>query len=366
MIRLNQKTIRRGLKVFFGLSLASIVVVFLFTDSRRTLDALGQADPRFLLAALGVTVLDLLGGGLRMWVLTRGMSRPLGYGAALRSSVASIAMGAVTPSQSGGGPAMIFVLHRNGLTVAEAMSAGLMSFVVTVLFYVIAAVIVTATGVGGSVDDAFVRGLFRYGLGVFIVLGGLFIVFTTWPNLLRGMLRRAFHFGSRFRPRRKHLLRPGSRASRLLEVIQEFHDSNQMYLGRRFPELVAAFLITTVIFTSKCYLAWLIVRGLGVHADVVQVMTLQILILLAIYFFPTPGGTGAAEIGSAVLMASVLPSELIPVYVILWRVIIMYVAVVAGTVVMLHTLGRDTVVAAGPGELEVEGEKKIAASGPTP
>ncbi len=364
MIRLNQKTIRRGLKVFFGLSLASIVVVFLFTDSRRTLEALTRADPRFLLAALGVTVFDLLGGGLRMWVLTRGMERPLTYAAALRSSLASIAMGAVTPSQSGGGPAMIFVLYRNGLTLAEAMSAGLMSFVVTVLFYVIAAALITALGVGSTVDDAFVQGLFRYGLGVFIVLGGLFIVFTTWPNLLRGLLRRAFHFGSRFRSR--HLLRPGSRASRLLEIIEEFHESNQMYLGRRAGALVAAFGITAVIFTSKCWLAWLIVRGLGVHADVVQVMTLQILILLAIYFFPTPGGTGAAEIGSAVLMAAVLPSELIPAYVVLWRVVLMYVAVLAGTVVMLHTLGQDTVVAAGPAELAVEAEKKIAASGPTP
>jgi len=365
-IRLNKKTIRRGLSVFFGVSLASIVVVFLFTDSADTIAALHRIEPLYLLAALGVTAVDLLGGGLRMYVLTRGMGRPLKYSDALRSSVASIAMGAVTPSQAGGGPAMIFILYRSGLTVAEAMSAGLMSFVVTVLFYVLAAAGITLSGINTSVDDPTIQGLFHYGLGVFMVIGVVFIVFTTWPNLLRGLLRAVFQFVSRFR--RRPLLRPGSRANALFDLIADFHNSNKMYFGRRLPEFIASFFITAVIFSSKCFLAWLVVRGLGVHGDIWQVMSLQILILLAIYFFPTPGGAGAAELGSAVLMANILPAELLPVYVVIWRVIVMYVAVVAGSVVMLHMLVSDSVVAEGPRDIAVEhtDEKKIAVSVESP
>ena len=96
-------------------------------------------------------------------------------------------------------------------------------------------------------------------------------------------------------------------------------------------------------------------------AGVWEVVSIQILILLAVYFFPTPGGTGAAELGSAVLMARILPLESLMIYVVLWRVVVMYIAVIIGSVVMLRALGQDTLVATRPGYGTVE--KKIAVSG---
>ena len=96
-------------------------------------------------------------------------------------------------------------------------------------------------------------------------------------------------------------------------------------------------------------------------AGVWEVVSIQILILLAVYFFPTPGGTGAAELGSAVLMAQILPMELLMVYVVIWRIVVMYIAVILGSVAMLRALGQDTLVATRPGYGTVE--KKIAVSG---
>ncbi len=60
-------------------------------------------------------------------------------------------------------------------------------------------------------------------------------------------------------------------------------------------------------------------------------------------------------------MARILPLELIMVYVVLWRLVVMYLAVIMGAVVMLRSLGQDTLVAARPGYGTVE--KKIAVSG---
>lgn len=356
--RFDKKAIRRGLNVFFGLSIASIALIFIFTDSGATLVALREIEPWFLVIALLLAVVDAFGGGLRMWVLTRGLPRPLSLHASVRASLASIAMGAVTPSQAGGGPAMIFILYRNGLTFAEAMSAGLMSFVVTILFFVVSAGIITFLGVNTSIADPRIQSLFRYGLAIFMVLGMFFILITTWPALLRGMIRGVLNFLSVFR--RKHFLRPGARAHALLDVIQDFHDTNLTYFRHRLPALVVSLIITAVIFTAKCFVAFFIVRGLGVSASVWDVVSIQILILLAVYFFPTPGGAGAAELGSAVLMANILPSELLPIFVVLWRVIVMYLAVVVGAVVMMQELGQDTLITGRPGDIIVE--KKVAVS----
>jgi uncharacterized protein (TIRG00374 family) len=184
-------------------------------------------------------------------------------------------------------------------------------------------------------------------------------MFVAQPAWLRMVLRWFFNFLSLFR--RRHLLRPGSRANRVIEATSEIHEINLFYIKNRLPALVLSLLITAAVFGFKCFIAYFIVRGLGVAAGVWEVVSIQILILLAVYFFPTPGGTGAAELGSAVLMARILPLESLMIYVILWRVVVMYIAVIVGSVVMLRALGQDTLVATRPGYGTVE--KKIAVSG---
>jgi hypothetical protein len=52
--------------------------------------------------------------------------------------------------------------------------------------------------------------------------------------------------------------------------------------------------------------------------------------------------------------------ELLTVYVVIWRIVVMYIAVILGSVVMLRALGQDTLVATRPGYGTVE--KKIAVS----
>ena len=146
-----------------------------------------------------------------------------------------------------------------------------------------------------------------------------------------------------------------------MDAVDDFHQTNLHYFKRRLPTLVLSVVVTAALFGLKCLVAYFIVRGLGVTAGLWHVMTVQILILLAVYFFPTPGGTGAAELGAAVLMAGILPVHLLTVFVVLWRLIVMYIAVGLGAVVMARAIGQDTLIATRPGYGTVE--KKIAVSG---
>jgi uncharacterized protein (TIRG00374 family) len=357
--RFDRAGIRKGLEIFFGLSVASISIIFLFTDWGKTAQALSRVEPGYLVLALLLATADWLGGGVRLYLLTRGLSAHVTLRSATKAALSNTAMGAITPSQMGGGPAQVFLLYKNGLPLLEAMSASLMTFVVTMVFFVVSAGAITFSGVNTSIEDATVRSLFRYGFIVFLVCGTLFMAFIARPSWLRKLLRWFFSFLSLFR--RQHFLRPGSRANRAIEATAQIHEINVYYLRNRFPALVLSLLLTAVVFGFKCFAAYFIVRGLGVTAGVWEVVSIQILILLAVYFFPTPGGTGAAELGSAVLMAQILPMELLMVYVVLWRIVVMYIAVILGSVVMLRALGQDTLVATRPGYGTVE--KKIAVSG---
>ena len=357
--RFDRAAISKGLKIFFGLSVASISIIFLFTDWGKAAAALSRVEPGYLLLALLLACADWFGGGVRLYLLTRGLSAKVSLRSAIKAALSNTAMGAITPSQMGGGPAQVFLLYKNGLPLLEAMSASLMTFVVTMVFFVVSAGAITFSGVNTSIEDETVRQLFRYGFIVFLVCGTLFMAFIARPSWLRKLLRWFFSFLSLFRKR--HFLRPGSRANRAIEATAEIHEINVYYIRNRFPTLAVSLLLTALVFGCKCFAAFFIVRGLGVTAGVWEVVSIQILILLAVYFFPTPGGTGAAELGSAVLMAQILPMELLMIYVVLWRIVVMYLAVILGSAVMLRALGQDTLVATRPGYGTVE--KKIAVSG---
>ena len=357
--RIDKKTVQKGLTVFFGFSIVSLALVFVFTQSERTFDALSEVRPVFLLMAVVLSALDWVGGGLRLYVLTRGLSRHIPFRAGVKAALANVSMGAITPSQSGGAPALIYILHKYGLPFAEAMSAGLMTFIVTILFFVSSALAITVLGINTSITNETVRMLFQYGVGTFLVIGLVILLFVSKPALLRAFITALFNFLSRFR--RQHLLRPGGRAHRIIEVTDECHEINRHYFRNRFPALLWSFVITACLFSAKCFVAYFIVLGLGVQAAVWEVASLQILILLTIYFFPTPGGAGAAELGSAVLMASILPVELLPVYVVLWRLVMMYFPVIIGSGMMLRELGSEGYLST---ERNYPGvEKKIAVSG---
>ena len=58
-------------------------------------------------------------------------------------------------------------------------------------------------------------------------------------------------------------------------------------------------------------------RTLGIHANFVDILLLQTLITFLLYFAPTPGASGIAEVLSALIMAAYVPKELTPLYILI-------------------------------------------------
>ncbi|NIM19444.1 MAG: flippase-like domain-containing protein [Candidatus Latescibacteria bacterium] len=355
LIRFDKSSILKGLRISLGLSILSVALIFVFTKPGETLTALKQIRPLYLLVALGVACVDWLGGGLRLYVLTQRITKEISYGSCLRASLANAFMGAVTPSQTGGGPAQIYVLYKEGLPIVASMSLSFITFLGTVIFLVISMGTITLFGLNSSITSDTIRVLFRYGVSAFLGIGVLVIFFVSKPDLLSKSLKHVFNFMSLFR--KKHFLRPEGKAHDIIEKVDSAHRIFIYYLRYRWSAIIAVVLVTGLVFAAKFFVAYLIVRGLGVSAGIWEVFSIQILIILAVYFCPTPGSSGAAELGSAILMSSIVPVELLTVYVVLWRVIVTYIAVLLGSYVVLRYMGKETVTL----ESEIKPlEKKIA------
>jgi len=129
----------------------------------------------------------------------------------------------------------------------------------------------------------------------------------------------------------------------IIDAVDRCHKIMLYYFRHAWPTMLLAVIITGTIFFSKFFTAWLIVKGLGVDAGVWEVISIQILITLAVYFCPTPGASGVSELGAAVLMASIVPVESLMIYVVLWRGIVAYIAISLGSMVMLRSIGKEAV-----------------------
>jgi|WetSurMetagenome_2_1015567.scaffolds.fasta_scaffold34953_4 glycosyltransferase 2 family protein len=361
--QISKKRIRRGLQIFTLVSLGSVVVVFLLTHSHMTAEAFGRIEPLWLLCAIPFIILDWLGGGYRLYLFSRVFHPSIRFKTCVKANLANYFLGSITPSQSGGGPAQIYMLYVGGMPAVEATSASLMAFFSTTFFLTIAGAGLLVFRGNLPFSGGYLGHLFNAGMLFFLVVAAFMIVALVYPGFFRELSRIIVLIVSRVR--KKDYLRAGSQAHKAIDAIDRCHRQLIHYARRHFHIFLAGILVSAVCFFSKFAVAYVIVRSLGMNAPFIHVALLQMVIILINYFFPTPGASGAAELSSAALMSPVVAKGLIGFYVILWRLLTTYVSVAVGGGVVLHELGKkekvevdDTIAEDVPesvGALEREG-----------
>ena len=333
---LTPKLLRRGFEVFaLGSLLGFGALLYYSSDFDAFLDAIPQIRWLWVLAGLGLASMDWLGGGLRLWVLAKHIfPNPSFKGLVLAGGMGAWAA-YLTPLQSGNAPMTIYTMKRYGIPVPIALTLVLMSFVATVAFFGIAGPIAIGFGAGKSLGQhGVVLGislydLFLASLGIFVLLFGALIVLVIWPRALHHVLRKIIGFVGR------RSSRVAGRLTQLEQGIDQAHDAMAKFnTPRGWLALLWATIISGPSHANKLLAGYVALRAIGIEADFVDVLLLQTLITFLLYFFaPTPGGSGIAELLSAAVMSIYVPRPLTVLYTLLWRLVISYFTIVAGSVI---------------------------------
>lgn len=332
---------RRGLEIFAAISLIVFVAV-LFYGNNLGQFVTAMVNLRWEWVILGVVIasLDWFGGGLRLYVLARHV-----YPAtSLKGSILSAGLNAyamlVTPSQAGGGPLGIYTLKRYGTPIPEGMVATFMSFVATILFFAAAGPTVVFLGAGDTLEEHGILGvatlndLFRVSLGGFIVLGTVLLALIIFPGGARRLARRIVAWLER-----RGNPRLANRISGLNDGIDRAHGAMVAFFrGRGWVSLTGGVLLTAPTLANKLLAGYIVLRALDIPAPFVDVVMLQTLIIFLLYFAPTPGGSGLAEVLSGGIMSIFVPRELTPSYILLWRIYVAYLTLGAGSFVFWRWL----------------------------
>jgi uncharacterized protein (TIRG00374 family) len=331
------RALTRGIQLFVLLSVAAIVVGFWWKAPASARLLIRQLDWRYVALLPPLVFVDYLLGGLRYRALFDGrILTRVSLWHNMRANWANIFLGAATPFQTGGGPAQLYILWRCGARVSEGMLASLINFGGTLVFFLassVTAILLLPSGL----FPAGVTGLIRGGFGVLVLVILMVLAAMAFPHAALAVVRWVYDrllARSRLARSRDHVI------AGLEGGIVHFRDALRHTLRRGKGALLAIVALTLVLFFNKYTIGYVIVRALGQTVPYDVFLGLQCIQLGLIYFAPTPGASGVAEMSSIWLMTTVLPNELLVVYTVLWRFLTTVLGAIIGGGVLLLDMRR--------------------------
>jgi uncharacterized protein (TIRG00374 family) len=369
---MNRAAIVRGIQLIVAITLATFAYLLYdsIVEKKASLGA-GLADihPGWLVLAAVLALQEGLIGGLRAWVLGRVLFPALKLRTAIMSEFVLMFCSGVTPGQTAGPPTQAAVLAHAGMGVANAATTEFVIAACTILFFLTSAVGIFALK---AADLFTVAG----GAGISVLLGFAVVVYCTsliclvlgaaYPGILKAMLRlvsrlfapiwrallRLAQRSTRLRARAEAALAtPGAYTEKLAAGIDDCHEGFAVYIRRGKAAFGLAMLLTVGFFWVRYSVAYLILLGLGLSTvpssfvtigpPLFQIILVQSLLNFALYLSPTPGASGVAEAGSNVFMAAWVkgPDEL--PYLVLWRVLTLFLCMFVGGLYVFRFLGTD-------------------------
>jgi glycosyltransferase 2 family protein len=335
--------IRVGAAGFALASLAGFAALFLITqDVEGSLAGFREFRPIWALPALGLAALDWLGGGLRLKILVRPLRLPIRFGTCVRTAAAAAALAYLTPSGSGGGPAQLYGLLRSGASLGRAVAANFASITVNLLFLSLAGFGAWALGAASEIEgirlpvaNLSAARLFEWSVLGFAGVATVILLIALSPRLPRVLIVRAFGTGPRVRT--------------VLRFLAELHGAIRIYGAHGKTALVLATLVNVIPFGARFVMGWVVLRGFGIDAGFWNVVVLHVMLQFLLYFMPTPGGSGVAEVLAPAVMSAFLPTSLLVAYTAVWRFFLAWITIFVGGIVLflwIHADGRQLIPAA--------------------
>ncbi len=335
--------------------LAATIGVFAFLFSKTG----GAGGPtwsglrwEFGLLLLLALPLDPLATASRMYLVCRVLGADVSLWTCFKADCGNFAVSTLTPSQSGGGAAQVYLLHRAGVPMGTAWTVSMISFLGTLIG-------LAAIGLFALLfaDLAFVTGaLFLGAVWVIALTVAAMALCAYAPSLFRLPIAWASRTLAKFTGTTGTLIawtpkhassgpavgRMGPRAARIVDHVYTYSRDVALFLRAGKLAFVGVVLTTLAFLVARALVAYLCLRFLGLDGGLWEVLGIQMALMFVLYFSPTPGGAGIAESVSLIAMAAFVPTGFAPYYNLLWRFTTSYFWAIAGGLILARTFLKST------------------------
>jgi uncharacterized protein (TIRG00374 family) len=332
-------TVKKGLSFFVILSLLVSGAVLYVSIDRSSFEIFRRADASKLSVAVLMVALVWLFDALKLKSLTMAAGEKISLAFSMHLTFINYFGAAVTPMQSGGGPFQVYMMYRRGIGVGKSIAITLVRTVLTMLILGITIPFTLMFDVNIPKSGWWLRGFVFY-VVIFIMFSWFVIILSlVRPRLIKRISGVVVMFLTRM-----GFLKPKLVSAILRWINREVDAYNQnirdfIRTGRNHFMLG----VLCGVLQMWLYLSVMpcMIWAMGMPVMYVECVLIQALFLFLLYFIPTPGGSGAAEGGAAMIFSIFVPWSVAGMLGLGWRFLTEYTGIILGFAIAIKEFGWD-------------------------
>ncbi len=331
-------SLKKGLIIFILLAFGANAIIISRSVDNATVHSLLRADKLKLLLALLVVFLAWVFDAGRFCALSYAAREHVNFSLGIILTWLNYFGSAVTPMQSGGGPFQVYVLYKKGIPVGKGIAITLIRTMLTILLLTLAVPVALMLDPVILEGSKFLRGLVFY-VFVVILATWIFIGFTiAKPYIIKNISKYFIIWLRRF-----NLLRSNRRTIKIFKWLDKEIDNYILNFKLVFNSGKLWFLFSVIL--SGLHLLALfsvlpvLMSAVGLPFKYFQTVAVQAVFMFILYFVPTPGASGVAEGGGALLYNILMPHNMAGIMAIICRFFTDYISIFMGVAVVIKMLG---------------------------
>lgn len=319
--------------LYIALTIITIALIgYITVDPQEMQSAFEMLDLNWMLACLGSLFLYWLTDALLLNDITSYMYKRESFWHSLKVGIIGLYYGALTPFATGGQPMQVVYMKRKKMPVGTATCIVGVKFVVYELS--LCALFIVAMILHGSefYTSYTANYMFWFALLGFAVNGTavLFIILTLInKNLVCKIGNSIIRFFSKIK-----IIRKEEKALHNFQShIEDYHAAAE-YISHHKLRAIGSFFISVVNLIFFFAIPYFIYRAFGAPGgmNIADIISLQAFLYIAISFFPTPGGAGAAEGGFHAIFAAIFGAGAVFAPMLIWRFLTYYLMLIVGSI----------------------------------
>ena len=283
-----------GILLLLALTALTVWIFLKDYSPQQLIEALGKANPLYLLAGLGMMFVFVGCEAVNMKLIFHDLALTVPFRRCIGYAFIGFYFSSITPSSSGGQPMQMYYMNKDRIPVTYSSVA--IFFIV--LLYQIAMLLLgglmwlirpgLAGQMAGKLGLLLVYGVI---MNAAAVAGILLIMYS--KRAVPFLVNAAVRIGSRLRLIRE----PEATRSRLQESVRTYHEKTG-YVKKNPSLFFKVLFVTMVQMTALNLVPWFVYCGLGFSGHgFLDFLACQSILTISVSAVPLPGAVGAAEGG---------------------------------------------------------------------
>ncbi|MTT30791.1 flippase-like domain-containing protein [Terrilactibacillus sp. BCM23-1] len=266
-----------------------------------------------------------------LYQMTKSIDPRFRFRSALQITMVGQFFNTLTPLQTGGGPAQLYMLKQKGTDIGSASSVLLIKFIIYQLVLVVNFIVILFFSYDNLIKH-FPR------LSYLVLLGFIFHLFVIIGLLIVAISKKTAHFLAHLILKSLFIFIKKEKRVKYVQTIDHkidtFHHESRKMSQHRWL-LVKGCLLTSIQLFLFFSIPYFIFEAIGIsHEGLILAMAYHAFIIMFSSIVPTPSGTAGAEYSFTILFGSLMNGQELLVTLILWRFISSYSCLIIGGIAL--------------------------------